>query len=130
MVTQHNPDLITTLALLHLQTKISSPADVAFATLLTSDYLPIFLEINVKRLAEAQAQATRWFEQRRGVTVKASNAGHFIWLDLGSRLGIKSFSEELEVYQRLLDGRVYVASPGRTATATSVVAPADGKAFR
>lgn len=37
--------------------------------------------------------------------------GNFVWVDLGSRLGFREAAEEKHVFQKLLDGGVYVA-PG------------------
>ncbi|KAH8085861.1 pyridoxal phosphate-dependent transferase [Filobasidium floriforme] len=110
LITQHNPRLLRTLAQLSIQIKISSPADVIFSTLLTSDYLPTFLRLNQSRLSVAQERVRTWFE-RRQVVVRDCNAGHFVWVNLGPRIGIKTRDEETRVFQKLLDGGLYVA-PG------------------
>lgn len=36
------------------------------------------------------------------------NAGHFVWVNLGPRIGIKTKDEETRVFQKLLDGGLYV----------------------
>lgn len=111
LVTQHNPRLLRTLAQMSSQIKISSPSDVIFSSLLQSDYLPTYLELNRSRLGQAQAKVRTWFE-RRGVYVKPCNAGHFVWVNLGARLGIQSKEEELGIFQKLLNGGLYIVSPG------------------
>ena len=95
-----------------IQIKISSPADVIFSSLLQSDYLGTFLALNRSRLGEAQAKVRTWFE-RRGVYVKPCNAGHFVWVHLGPRVGIETKEQELEVFQKLLDGGLYIVSSQR-----------------
>ena len=112
LVTQHNPRLLRTLAQMSIQIKISSPADVIFSSLLQSDYLGTFLALNRSRLGEAQAKVRTWFE-RRGVYVKPCNAGHFVWVHLGPRVGIETKEQELEVFQKLLDGGLYIVSSQR-----------------
>lgn len=109
LITQHNPRLLRTLAQLSIQIKISSPADVIFSTLLTSDYLPTFLRLNQSRLSVAQERVRTWFERRK-VVVRDCNAGHFVWVNLGPRIGIKTKEEETWIFQKLLDGGLYVVS--------------------
>jgi hypothetical protein len=48
-----------------------------------------------------------WFAAR-GVRVSYSNAGNFVWVNLGEVAGIKSAKQEKRVFQRLLDGGVYI----------------------
>lgn len=110
LVSQHNPRIFRTLAPMSMQLKVSSPADVVFSTLLNSDYLSTFLETNRQRLGEAQAFVRSWFEER-GVTVRPCHAGHFVWIDMGTRLSILDTAEEMAVFQRSLDGGLYIA-PG------------------
>jgi hypothetical protein len=38
-------------------------------------------------------------------------SGHFIWVNLGAKLGFSDAMTEKKVFQRLLDGGVYVVSP-------------------
>ena len=109
LVSQHNPRIFRTLAPMSMQLKVSSPADVVFSTLLNSDYLSTFLETNRQRLGEAQAFVRSWFEER-GVTVRPCHAGHFVWIDMGTRLSILDTAEEMAVFQRSLDGGVYIVS--------------------
>jgi 1-aminocyclopropane-1-carboxylate synthase len=109
LITQNNPRLLRILAQWSIQIKISSPADVIFSTLLTDPYLPKFLALNRSRLGKAQAFVRDWFEHR-GVFVRPCNAGHFIWVDLASRLEIKTETEEKRIFQRLLDQGVYIVS--------------------
>lgn len=46
--------------------------------------------------------------------VANSNAGHFIWVNLGGKLGFEEgeagVKEEKKVFQELLDGGVYIVS--------------------
>ncbi|ORY25180.1 pyridoxal phosphate-dependent transferase [Naematelia encephala] len=111
LVSQHNPLLLRAMANTSMLMKISSPADVIFSTLLTDDsYLEYFISTNRQRLGDAQAFVRGWFVQR-GVTVAPSNAGNFIWVDLGGKLGFRDVATEKKVFQKLLDGGVYIA-PG------------------
>lgn len=41
----------------------------------------------------------------------ADSRGNFVWVNLGARLGFNSAAEEKAVFQKLLDGGVYIA-PG------------------
>jgi 1-aminocyclopropane-1-carboxylate synthase len=109
LVSQHNPRIFRTLAPMSMQLKVSSPADVVFSTLLNSDYLSTFLETNRQRLGEAQAFVRSWFEER-GVMVRPCHAGHFVWIDMGTRLSILDTAEEMAIFQRSLDGGVYIVS--------------------
>lgn len=100
----------------HQLTKpVSSPADIIWSSLLLDKpALNTFIKENRARLAEAHAFTRGWFEAR-GVGVAVSNAGHFIWVDLGSRLGMGDGEEgvkrEKKVFQELLDGGVYIVRP-------------------
>ncbi|ORX33610.1 pyridoxal phosphate-dependent transferase, partial [Kockovaella imperatae] len=69
-----------------------------------------FIETNRSRLGEAQAFVRNWFEDR-GVHVANSNAGNFVWVNLGGALGFDDAVTEKRVFQKLLDGGVYIA-PG------------------
>lgn len=98
--------------------KISSPADVLFTSLLTSppppgsnapSYVSWFLAENKIRLGEAHAFLRSWFEER-GVVVADVNAGHFVWVNLGKRMGWTTAEEEKKGFQKLLDGGVYIVS--------------------
>lgn len=117
--------------------KISSPADVLFTALLTApapapsssstsssavinssappSYVSWFLSENRTRLAEAHTFLRGWFEAR-GVRVADVCAGHFVWVNLGERMGWKTEQEEKKGFQVLLDGGVYVVSRRTTRT--------------
>ncbi|CAK9786745.1 PLP-dependent transferase [Cutaneotrichosporon oleaginosum] len=111
LVSQANPLLLRAMAGTSMLMKISSPADVIWSALLTDEArLAEFVALNRARLAEAAAYVRAWFEAR-GVHVAPSNAGNFVWVDIGGRLGFRDAMEEKRVFQRLLDGGVYVA-PG------------------
>lgn len=111
LVSQANPLLLRAMASTSMLMKISSPADVIWSALLTDeDKLPEFVALNRARLSEAGKYVREWFEAR-GVPVAHSNAGNFVWVDLGARLGFRDPKEEKRIFQRLLDGGVYVA-PG------------------
>lgn len=148
LITQHNPLLLRTLAQTSMLMKISSPADVLFTALLTSpppasaisasstvaapkSYVEWFTQENRRRLTEAHAYVRGWFEER-GCPVADSNAGHFVWVDIGARVHWTSFDahavhhadssplalasqmgwttteQEKAGFQRLLDGGVYI----------------------
>ncbi|WWC97127.1 hypothetical protein V866_004005 [Kwoniella sp. B9012] len=111
LVSQHNPLLLRAMANTSMLMKISSPADVIWSTLLLdANRLKAFISLNRKRLAEAHGFIRRWFVDR-GVEVANSNAGNFIWVNLGKSLGFDDAQMEKKVFQKLLDGGVYIA-PG------------------
>ncbi|GMK59407.1 hypothetical protein CspeluHIS016_0800130 [Cutaneotrichosporon spelunceum] len=111
LVSQANPLLLRAMAGTSMLMKISSPADVIWSALLRDgDKLAEFIALNRARLTEAGTYVRDWFEAR-GVPVAHSNAGNFVWVDLGARLGFREAKEEKRIFQRLLDGGVYVA-PG------------------
>ena len=91
---------------------VSSPADIIWSHILSSpSTLSSFLAENHRRLTEAHAFIQGWF-QDRGVPVSYSNAGNFVWVRLGAipHVGIKGARDEKRVFQRLLDGGVYIVS--------------------
>ncbi|GFZ50714.1 hypothetical protein JCM24511_08472 [Saitozyma sp. JCM 24511] len=111
LVSQHNPLLLRAMAATSMLMKISSPADVIWSSILSDRCaLEDFLGENKRRLAAAQASVRGWFEER-GVEVAHSNAGNFIWVHLGGKLGFSDAISEKKVFQKLLDGGVYIA-PG------------------
>ncbi|BEJ15246.1 hypothetical protein CspHIS471_0410130 [Cutaneotrichosporon sp. HIS471] len=111
LVSQANPLLLRAMASTSMLMKISSPADVIWSSLLSDDdKLAEFIALNRSRLTEAGTYVRNWFETR-GVPVAHSNAGNFVWVDIGARLGFRDAKEEKRIFQRLLDGGVYVA-PG------------------
>ncbi|WVQ80398.1 hypothetical protein IAT38_002503 [Cryptococcus sp. DSM 104549] len=111
LISQNNPLLLRAMANTSMLMKISSPADVIWSTLLLDKTrLRNFITTNRERLAEAQAFTRSWFEAR-GVEVADSNAGNFIFVNLGARLNFTDAHTEKKVFQKLLDGGVYTA-PG------------------
>lgn len=111
LISPHNPLLLRAMANTSMLMKISSPADVIWSTLLEDRAtLERFLRTNRARLADAAAHTRRFFEDR-GVDVYPSNAGNFAWVNLAPILGIETADEEKRIFQKLLDGGVYVA-PG------------------
>ena len=42
--------------------------------------------------------------------VPADSSGHYVWINLGAKLGIHDVQEEKRVFQKLLDGGVYIVS--------------------
>ncbi|KAK8845419.1 hypothetical protein IAR55_006132 [Kwoniella newhampshirensis] len=111
LISQHNPLLLRAMANTSMLMKISSPADVIWSTLLFDKVaLKSFIKTNRERLTEAHGFTRGWFE-KHGVKVANSNAGNFIWVNLGEALGFSDASTEKKVFQRLLDGGVYIA-PG------------------
>ncbi|EIW73272.1 hypothetical protein TREMEDRAFT_24846 [Tremella mesenterica DSM 1558] len=111
LISQNNPLLLRAMANTSMLMKISSPADVIYSSLLTDkEQLHQFIELNRAKLGEAHAYIRNWFEER-GVKVADSNAGHFVWVDLGGKLKFRDTPREKRVFQSLLDGGVYIA-PG------------------
>ncbi|OCF34966.1 hypothetical protein I316_03513 [Kwoniella heveanensis BCC8398] len=111
LISQNNPLLLRAMANTSMLMKISSPADVIWSTLLLDPpRLKAFIETNQARLADAHSFTRGWFEAR-GVHVAKSNAGNFIWVNLGAAVGFDDAITEKKVFQKLLDGGVYIA-PG------------------
>ncbi|WRT63638.1 uncharacterized protein IL334_000561 [Kwoniella shivajii] len=111
LISQNNPLLLRAMANTSMLMKISSPADVIWSTLLLDPIrLKSFITTNKSKLTEAHAFARGWFVDR-GVEVANSNAGNFIWVNLGKTLGFDDALTEKKVFQKLLDGGVYIA-PG------------------
>jgi len=42
--------------------------------------------------------------------IPADPSGHYVWINLGAKLGIHDVQEEKRVFQKLLDGGVYIVS--------------------
>ncbi|WVN87327.1 uncharacterized protein L203_102505 [Cryptococcus depauperatus CBS 7841] len=111
LVSQSNPFLIRVMSNTSMLMKLSSPADIIWSNLLQNKVaLTKFITTNCQRLAEAQAFTRKWFEGR-GVQVGDSNAGNFIFINLGKSMGFHDAKSEKRLFQKLLDGGVYVA-PG------------------
>ncbi|WVQ76353.1 hypothetical protein IAR50_006018 [Cryptococcus sp. DSM 104548] len=111
LITPNNPNLIRTMANTSMLMKLSSPADVIWSSLLNDkETLNNFLNKNKERLGEAQAFVRDWFEER-GVVVADSNAGNFVWVNIGQKLGGIDANTERMIFQKLLDSGVYIA-PG------------------
>ncbi|UOH83891.1 hypothetical protein LQV05_006629 [Cryptococcus neoformans] len=111
LVSQHNPFLLRSMANTSMLMKLSSPADVIWSTLLQDKMaLKKFITTNRQLLGEAQAFIRKWFEDR-GVPVADHNAGNFVWVNLGAALEFDDVTTEKRIFQKLLDGGVYIA-PG------------------
>ncbi|KAL0243943.1 hypothetical protein I308_105206 [Cryptococcus tetragattii IND107] len=111
LVSQHNPFLLRSMANTSMLMKLSSPADVIWSTLLQDKTaLKKFITTNRRLLGEAQAFIRKWFEDR-GVPVADHNAGNFVWVNLGAALEFEDVATEKQIFQKLLDGGVYIA-PG------------------
>jgi aspartate/methionine/tyrosine aminotransferase len=90
--------------------KISSPADVVFSSLLSSEHLSTYLLISQERLQAAHELVETWFSAR-GCTVHRCDAGPFLWVYMGDRLGITTWEEEARLHMRLFEeGGVYIVS--------------------
>jgi len=37
--------------------------------------------------------------------------GHFVWVDIGGYMGFRDLSTEKRIFQKLLDGGVYIVCP-------------------
>jgi hypothetical protein len=46
-------------------------------------------------------------QQRDRLTV----SGHFVWVDIGGALGFRDIATEKRIFQKLLDGGVYIVGP-------------------
>ncbi|TYJ52364.1 hypothetical protein B9479_007020 [Cryptococcus floricola] len=111
LISPSNPHLLLTMAKTSSLMRISSPSDVIWSCLLNDKAtLQAFIDKNRERLAEAQAFVRGWFEGR-GVVVADSNAGNFVWINLGQRLGFTDVQTEKQVFHKLLHSGVYIA-PG------------------
>ena len=107
------------MAPLSLFMKVSSSADCLFSALLeepsldgTERYRDWFLRENRRRLESNYQLAKSWLEAR-GFHVIPSNAGHFLWVDLGSRMGWKTVEDEEDGFCRLFDAGLYLVSLDR-----------------
>lgn len=90
--------------------KISAPADVVFSSLLSSEYLSTFLLVSQERLRVAHDLVETWFSAR-GCTIYRCDAGPFLWVYMGDRLGIITWEEEARLHMRLFEeGKVYIVS--------------------
>ena len=108
--------LVKAMASLSLFIKISAPADCLFCALLeessldgTERYRDWFIRENKRRLVSNYHLARDWLEAR-GFNVVPSNAGHFMWVDLGSKLGWKTVEDEEEGFCRIFDAGLYIVS--------------------
>jgi hypothetical protein len=68
-----------------------------------------FVTENRRRLTESAAYMTRWFTDR-GFRVYPANAGHFLWVDFGDRLGWDTWEKELDGFNGLFAERIYIVS--------------------
>ena len=108
--------LVKAMAPLSLFIKVSAPADCLFSALLeepsvdgSERYRDWFVRENKRRMASNYRLARDWLEVR-GFSVVPSNAGHFMWVNLGSRLGWKTADDEEEGFCRLFDAGLYIVS--------------------
>ncbi|KAI5449838.1 hypothetical protein NCC49_003954 [Naganishia albida] len=69
-----------------------------------------FVTENRRRLTDSAAYMTNWFETR-GFKVYPANAGHFLWVDFGDRIGWDTWDRELDGFNEVFNQRVYIA-PG------------------
>jgi 1-aminocyclopropane-1-carboxylate synthase len=117
LITRNGQDLTHALAPLSLFTKISTPADCLFSALLTEphadgkeSFVSWFMRENSTRLGSVHEFAVDWFNSR-GVDVTPSNAGHFIWVNIGKKMGWKTVEEEEAGFCRIFDAGLYIVSP-------------------
>jgi hypothetical protein len=68
-----------------------------------------FVAENRRRLTDSAAYLTKWFEDR-GFKVYPANAGHFLWVDFGDRVGWDTWDRELEGFNEVFNQRVYIVS--------------------
>ncbi|KAH8079618.1 pyridoxal phosphate-dependent transferase [Filobasidium floriforme] len=109
LINQDNQELFRLMAGMSIFSKISAPADVIFSALLSSEYLSTYLLISRERLRVAHDLVETWFSAR-GCTVYRCDAGPFLWVDMGDRLGITTWEEEAQWHTRLFEeGKVYIS---------------------
>ncbi|KAG7529662.1 hypothetical protein FFLO_05506 [Filobasidium floriforme] len=109
LINQDNQEFIRLMAGMSIFSKISAPADVIFSALLSSEYLSTYLLISRERLRVAHDLVETWFSVR-GCTVYRCDAGPFLWVDMGDRLGITTWEEEAQWHTRLFEeGKVYIS---------------------
>jgi 1-aminocyclopropane-1-carboxylate synthase len=114
LISQGNPTLIKAMAPLSLFMKVSSPADCLFSALLeapsqdgSEQYRTWFIRENQRRLESNYRLARDWLVDR-GFHVVPSNAGHFLWVDIGSKLGWKTVEDEEEGFATIFDAGLYI----------------------
>jgi 1-aminocyclopropane-1-carboxylate synthase len=105
------------MAPLSLFIKVSSPADCLFSAPLEAPsrdgserYCAWFMGENKRRL-ELNYRLAREYLAERGFDVVPSNAGHFLWVDIGSRMGWKTLDDEEDGFARIFDAGLYIVSP-------------------
>ena len=115
------------MAPLSLFMKVSSSADCLFSALLeepsldgTERYRDWFLRENRRRLESNYQLAKSWLEAR-GFHVIPSNAGHFLWVDLGSRMGWTTAEDEEDGFCRLFDAGLYIVSSNQKKKTVSLL---------
>jgi 1-aminocyclopropane-1-carboxylate synthase len=120
LIAQNNPMLVKAMAPLSLFMKVSAPADCLFCALLeepsldgSERYRDWFIKENRRRMVSNYRCARDWLEAR-GFNVAPSNAGHFMWVDLGSKFGWKTVDDEEEGFCRLFDAGLYIVSATQT----------------
>ncbi|KAJ9105595.1 hypothetical protein QFC19_003577 [Naganishia cerealis] len=69
-----------------------------------------FVAENRRRLTDSAAYMSQWFIER-GFKVYPANAGHFLWVDFGDRVGWDTWEKELDGFNGLFERRVYIVSP-------------------
>lgn len=68
-----------------------------------------FVAENRRCLTDSAAYLTKWFEER-GFKVYPANAGHFLWVDFGDRVGWDTWERELEGFNEVFNQRIYIVS--------------------
>lgn len=81
----------------------SNPSDIE------DSFASWFVAENRRRLTESAAYMTNWFLDR-GFKVYPANAGHFLWVDFGDRVGWDTWDKELDGFNGLFEQRVYIVS--------------------
>lgn len=69
-----------------------------------------FIAENQRRLTDSAVYMTNWFVER-GFKIYPANAGHFLWVDFGDRVGWDTWDRELEGFGEVFNQRVYIVSP-------------------
>lgn len=113
-VTQHNPDMHAALMSVFEFSWTSSLSDLVTANALEDDeWVESYIKENQKKLSQHHEKVLLWAKKHGIEYAPGSNAGFFVWVNLGA-VYKKHHTGEVEdldqtVIQALLDKRVYLA---------------------
>jgi aspartate/methionine/tyrosine aminotransferase len=117
LISQANPALHGALTSVALMSSVSSLADYAVANLLEdSAYTDIYIAKNCQLLSQHYSQVVAFLKQHDVPYAPGSNAGFFVWLNLGQPYCKRHPSRDIgrdlteEVMDALLEQKLYLAS--------------------